>query len=114
MARTLEFTLEQLKNMAVGLPKHIQARLAVPEENPINSCWEFNGVASSNGYMRCWYNGHRHMAHRLFYELVSGKDIRHLQLDHLCVNRICCNPNHMDPVTGKTNCKRRTRRRKKV
>jgi len=93
----------------IPLPPHIIKRIEITDK-----CWIFNGDPSSNGYQRCWYLGHRHMAHRLIYELATGKDIRKWQLDHLCENRACCNPNHMDPVTPSVNCKRRHRRRKKI
>lgn len=76
-------------------------------------CWNYKGsTASSNGYERLWYWGVRWMAHRFIYELCSNKDIRKLQLDHLCENIKCCNPAHMDPVNNIINCKRKTRRRK--
>jgi hypothetical protein len=99
------------------LPSHIIDRIVVADLKPGQTrgpCWEFRGDPSSNGYMRCWYGGNRYMAHRLIYELHFKKDIRKWQLDHLCENRPCCNPDHMDPVTPKINALRRTKRRKKA
>lgn len=92
------------------IPKHLLERVTV---DPDTGCWNFKGSSpSSNGYERCWLWGTRWQAHRLFYELVTGVDIRLKQLDHLCVNRKCCNPEHMDPVTPTINAKRIFRRRK--
>lgn len=54
------------------------------------------------------------MAHRLIFELVVKKDIRKYQLDHTCENRVCCNPNHMDVVKAKVNCRRRNGKRRKT
>ena len=42
-------------------------------------------------------------AHRVAYELVKGKIPAGLELDHLCRNRICCNPAHLEAVTGREN-----------
>jgi hypothetical protein len=100
----------KLDDLADSLPEHILNRIFIDEAT---GCWAFNGDPSSNGYMRCWYQGIRFMAHRLIFEIATGRDIRKWELDHFCENRPCCNPNHMDPVTPKVNCIRRTRRRKK-
>lgn len=92
------------------LPEHIKSKVKKCD----SGCWIFNGNdPSSNGYQRCYYNGHRYMAHRIIYELLTGKDIRKWQLDHLCEKRACVNPEHLDPVTPKVNCKRKFRRRKR-
>lgn len=81
----------------------------------LNGCWIFKGDPSSNGYQRLWIYGRRFMAHRYMYELANkNKDIRKLQLDHLCEERACCNPEHLDPVTPKVNSRRKYRRRKRV
>lgn len=92
------------------IPAHLFAKITVDQ----NGCWIFNGSSpSSNGYERCWLWGTRWQAHRLIYELVTGKDIRHKQLDHMCEVRKCCNPAHLDPVTPTVNNRRKFRRRKR-
>ncbi|MFE0541092.1 HNH endonuclease signature motif containing protein [Streptomyces sp. NPDC058891] len=66
-------------------------------------CWEWTGPATPAGYGclnivdRYWYT------HRLSYELhVAGiPDGKHI--DHLCRNRICCNPAHLEPETPREN-----------
>lgn len=35
-----------------------------------------------------------------------------LEVDHLCCNSRCCNPDHVEAVTPSENCKRRDNRRK--
>lgn len=96
--------------MHKNIPVRIQEKITIDVEK---GCWIFKGNdPSSNGYQRCWLYGSRWQVHRLVYELITGKDIRELQLDHLCEVRACCNPAHMDPVTSQVNCKRKFRRRK--
>lgn len=41
----------------------------------------------------------RRGAHRITYELVVGPVPDGLQLDHLCRNRACINPDHLEPVS---------------
>lgn len=39
------------------------------------------------------------MAHRVAYELTRGKVPTNMCLDHLCKNRLCVNPEHLEIVT---------------
>ena len=45
-------------------------------------------------------------AHRAAYEALIGPIPAGKQLDHLCRNRMCVNPEHLEPVTAKENTKR--------
>lgn len=62
-------------------------------------CWVWTGAKSSNGYGNYWNRG----AHRVVYELLVGEIPKGKQLDHLCRNRSCVNPEHLEPVTQKEN-----------
>lgn len=42
-------------------------------------------------------------AHRYAYEVYVGPVPDGLELDHLCRNRGCCNPGHLEPVTRQVN-----------
>jgi len=44
-----------------------------------------------------------HYAHRFAYELIKGKIPKGLDIDHLCRNRLCCNPAHLEAVTRQEN-----------
>jgi len=46
------------------------------------------------------------LAHRYAYESVKGQIPHGLVIDHLCRNRLCVNPNHLEPVTNLENLQR--------
>lgn len=64
--------------------------------------------ANGNGYFRVKQAGRRRYAHRVAYEVVHGPISAGLVIDHLCRNRWCCNPDHLEPVTNSTNILRGT------
>ena len=71
-------------------------------------CWNWIGL-TLHGYGRFSIgsradNSRRQIqAHRYSYELLVGPIPTEYQLDHLCGNRRCVNPNHLEPVSPKTN-----------
>lgn len=71
-------------------------------------CWIWTGRLNRNGYGRAAIGGREPVAHRAIYEAVIGPiPIGHV-LDHLCRNRPCVNPWHMEPVTVAVNTHRGT------
>lgn len=70
-------------------------------------CWHWTGAITSAGYGSILYKGKTWQAHRLSYELFHGPILDGLPLDHLCRNRACINPAHLDPVTLHQNALRR-------
>lgn len=77
-------------------------------QNPETGCWEWQGETNRNGYGLHRVNpGERpRVTHRIAYEHFRDTIPEGLQADHLCRNRICCNPDHMEIVTNAVNTDR--------
>lgn len=69
----------------------------------VNGCLEWQGVIFKNGYGRVKKHGRHLSPHREVYKIVKGKIPNHLVIDHLCRNRKCANPDHLEIVTQRTN-----------
>ncbi len=72
-------------------------------------CWTWVGVRDPDGYGRVSIDGHMIQAHRAVFQLFHGPIAEHLQVDHLCMNRSCVQPLHLEPVTLGENNHRRDR-----
>lgn len=71
-------------------------------------CWVWMGARSGKGY-GSWRGL---SAHRAVWESLNGKVPEGLELDHcVCINRACCNPGHLEPVTHAENVRRAVERR---
>lgn len=72
-------------------------------------CWEWVGSKDYQGYGLLWYKGRTERIHRLMYAYFiepvpkGVPNRRFYQIDHLCRNTSCCNPDHLEMVTQKVN-----------
>lgn len=69
-------------------------------------CWEWTAQLNADGYGRFWDGERMVMAHRWAYEALEAPIPGGLQIDHLCRNTACVNPDHLEPVDNKTNSHR--------
>lgn len=75
-----------------------------------DGCWIWQRSVDDKGYGRIAIKDKQWKVHRLTYTLFVGPIPSHLELDHTCRHRDCCNPEHLEPVTHKENFMRGIRR----
>lgn len=109
---------KRLQRAGAVVPTPLLERLRRDIRLSADGCWEWTGERSITGYGRVTVGSRKHTVHRLVYELLI-KPVPGLQLDHLChtrdlsckggidcPHRLCCNPDHLEPVTPRENWKR--------
>ncbi len=71
-------------------------------------CWTENLICfqRKDGYSYTRMQDKKILMHRISYEVKYGKIPDGLQIDHLCRNRTCYNPDHLEVVTQQENLKR--------
>lgn len=83
---------------ATPVPPRFAAHVTLEGE-----CWLWASTLRDDGYGK--FSGRQ--AHRVVYEEVVGDIADGLELDHLCRNKACVRPDHMEPVTRLENMRRR-------
>lgn len=88
----------------------LRAKLLRNRTITASGCWEWTKTVTKNGYAKVSLGSRAGGArraqvyvHRLAYELWRGPIPEGLELDHLCRNRRCFNPDHLEPVTRRVN-----------
>lgn len=81
------------------LPKRLQEKITITD----NGCWQWTGSIGLKGYGLTSYKDISYSAHKFIYQLLKGEVPAGLVLDHLCRNRSCVNPKHLEIVTQQVN-----------
>lgn len=89
--------------MSATKPLHdrLEAKLT-----PEGDCRIFTGAVANSGYGRIGFGNRTLQAHRAAYEVFVGPIPVGAHIDHLCRNRLCCNPEHLEVVTQSENNRR--------
>lgn len=98
LARALD-----LSEVPEALPAQFRSRINI---DPSTGCWLWTGAQSGPGYGSVVHEGRNTTPHRAVYRILRGEIPEGLELDHLCRNRLCCNPEHLEAVTHKENLHR--------
>lgn len=69
-------------------------------------CWIWTAFKNPKGYGRVTYKSRNLSAHEAVFFMLIGPKPEGRCLDHLCRNRSCCNPQHLEPVTMRENIMR--------
>jgi len=67
-------------------------------------CWEWMGSVDPDGYGKIWWEKSSALAHRVVFKILVRNPEKGLVLDHLCENKICVNPSHLNETTIWENC----------
>jgi len=76
------------------------AKVQLPDAR---GCMVWAASSRGQGYGQFWLGGAPHYAHRVSWTLANGEIPPGKVLDHLCRNRACVNPLHLEVVDQQTN-----------
>ena len=92
---------------AMTIDERLAHRIKIDEAT---GCHIWLGHLNSKGYGQAMIAGKLKLVHRILYERVNGPIPGGLQIDHLCKEKRCCNPDHLEAVTCHENLMRGTTR----
>lgn len=92
---------EEMETTMSELEKRFYSKIDTVED-----CWVWGAFKNPGGYGKFSYEKVSRLAHRISYLIHVGEIPPGLELDHLCRNRACVNPGHLEPVTRSTNIQR--------
>ena len=83
------------------MPIDLAERFVEKVEEPFdghNDCCIWKGSKTGSGYGQIWVGGRHVTAHRIAHELFIGPIPEGHAVDHLCRNRLCVRPDHLEPL----------------
>ncbi len=104
-ARTIERPVGMIVLPDRGSPefKSVRDRTLAKIVVSSSGCWEWQGGKDKRGYGKVSNDGRDVFAHRLIWAIERGALPVGLEPAHLCRNRSCCNPDHLEWVTHREN-----------
>lgn len=87
-------------------PEHNDFWGRVSEPDPLTGCMNWQQYVEPSGYARYAHRGQMIRVHRIAYADTHGSVPDGMIIDHLCGNRSCCNPDHLEAVDNWTNVRR--------
>ncbi len=81
-------------------------RLRAKSTTNEKGCWLIHTSLDKDGYHVASYRGKAVRAHKKMFIILKGKIPDGMVIDHLCRNRNCCNPDHLEAVTSGENSRR--------
>lgn len=93
----------------MGVPRMTYVEILTRLVKKTSSCWEWQGSVNSSGYGQ--HGSHKKpgaetLAHRKLYAMKYGPIPKGKQIDHLCRNKLCVRPDHLEAVDPKENLMR--------
>lgn len=92
-----------LAALMTELQHRVRSRSAEVDCGYTSLCWISNRAIQHKGYTKMGLCGQTLLTHRVAYEAFVGPIPDGLQIDHLCKQTACCNPEHLEAVTCREN-----------
>lgn len=71
-----------------------------------SGCLVWTGHVDTAGYPNIKWKNINYLVHRIYYKILVENIERHDTLDHICRNKLCIEPTHLEPVSRSENIKR--------